>query len=383
MTGDVLDYDVLLARYQSNLVNTLRNFGFAADYLDLWVPDEDLSRSLLNLLDAAATAGRTSLGIRLPAAAWPVLDAAQFRGELAARGRVRIERKPGSVMLHADGLQSPQSSPSPMDGTATKRAAAADAPAGHKQRIPDAPLRQPETIASPYDRNLEMLVSAPWPSPAPPDGAVQASAEVDGLTLDAWIDPHDHLIGAMTCRGARTAVAERLMGALARVCQGLPILEAADHGVIRLECRLRDEHAPRPLPGVVIPEAADPAFAVVARLLRALLADYRRRSGYSETANTFDPLPGAEWTQAEDGKRRRMLEAAIRLGRFASAGVNIVAIEHDVRVVISIDGDQAPIHAPSMLELERRIKRLVDGRLEVFLTEIKDSNKLRRREDRA
>src|SRR6185369_5242490 len=99
-------------------------------------------------------------------------------------------------------------------------------------------------------------------------GLVRACAEIDGLVLESAVDPTDHSIQSMAAGGARAEVARALLAVVARLCHGLPILEAADHGAIRLEYLLRGD-APRPSAGIVIPETVDPAFRFVSEIGRA------------------------------------------------------------------------------------------------------------------
>lgn len=170
------------------------------------------------------------------------------------------------------------------------------------------------------------------------------------------------------------------MAVLARVCVGLPVFEAADHGAIRLEHLLRGD-APRPRPGIVIPETVDPAFRLVSALLRAMLTEYRSRTGYSDRTNTFDARPGPRWMNADDDGRRALLAEAFTKAGFQPKDVGVVAIEYDVRVVVSLGEAFAKDPARALAALERQMKHSIDGRLELFLSEVKDSNKLRRLSD--
>ena len=374
MSDEVLNYVDLVARYEAGLIENLRSFGLQAEWLDLWVPDEDLSRSLLNLFDAATEVGRRSLAVRIPADAIAGLKRAGLLDQAAERGRLSIEPDGGSAVLRISDLhvvatpaRAARAAPSPQPPPAARAASGSD--------VAEQALRQPMTLSEPYAAPLaaaDKTVAA-----APLAGLVRAQAEIDGLVLDADINPRDHVIHAMTASGARGKLANDLAAAMAGLCKGLPILEAADHGAIRLEYLLRGDAA-RPRAGIVIPEAIEPAFRFMTALLRALLADYRRKAGFQETANTFDVHPGPLWSQADGATRRTMLADAFAAGGFPITDINIVAIEYDVRVVVSLDGKLAARQASLVAALERCIKKHVDGRLELYLTEVKDSNKLRR-----
>ncbi|MBS4047978.1 MAG: hypothetical protein KG075_16660 [Alphaproteobacteria bacterium] len=375
-SSDILNYNDLVARYETDLIENLRGFGFQTDYLDLWVPDEDLSRSLLNLLDAAATAGRDTLTVRLPASHAAQLRQSDFLSQAQTRCTCRQNEDGADIILQFTNVRLPDAGHH-VAVSATTSASTIQAEESRRTKTVRAPLQQPKEIARLYAQALYVL---PGASASPALDTAQAGVAVkatcDGLTLEAAISP-DHVVTAMAYSGARTPVSQRLAQTMLRLFIGLPILEIAGHGAIRVEYHLRDHGTP-PVPGIAIPEATEPAFALVIHLARELLSDYRQKTGYSEHRNLFDTPPGPTWMKASEAERRQMLSDAFAKDGIPPQVVSIIAIEYDVRVVISLDGDLARNPADHMLRLERSIKRHVDSRLELFLAEVKDHNKIRR-----
>lgn len=374
MSEDILDYADLVRRYETGLVETLRSFGFQSEYLELWVPDEDLTRSLLNLFDAAAEVGHRSLAVRIPSSAIEGLKTAGLPALAATRGIFSIETGADTSVvrmrdLHVDTATRHASSAAPVQASAARQASKDFGPAA------DAILRQPQDIAEPYRSKL----AAAGTSLASdlPSGFVTCRAEIDGLTLGVAIDQKDHIIRGIAAQGAKSDVMRRLLTTLAGLCIGLPILEAADHGAIKLEYSLRTNGS-RPRSGIVIAEGVDPAFNVVSALMRAILADYRKQTGFKDVHNSFDVAPGPRWMQADEAGRRAQLEQAFGTAGLAEHVAKIVAIEYDVRVVVALSGVPAGQAARMLTLLERAAKERVDPRLELFLSELKDSNKLRR-----
>ncbi len=213
------------------------------------------------------------------------------------------------------------------------------------------------------------------------DGTLLVEA-TDGATLMLRVRPADHVIEAAAHHGAAAPVARAVLDALCAEIEGLPMQEASDHGAIRLEFALRDKAA-IPVPGVVTPGGADPAFRGVEALLRRAMAAYRQQTGYDAIDNDFDAGPAAAW---------RALPQRARLDRLMSAcaevceaagwpedAVAVIDIEYDVRVVVElreplVSGDRQA----HLMRLERAIKDRVDPRLELYLAELSDANALRR-----
>jgi hypothetical protein len=203
--------------------------------------------------------------------------------------------------------------------------------------------------------------------PASTAGGVTVTASVEQASLLLHLDA-GHTITAAGFDGQPAALLERFCALLT----GMPLLEAAQHGAIHLEAALRAPGV-RPVAGVVTPRAAHPMFALPTALIRQALASYRTRTGYSEHINRHDPGPGPAWREASAAQR------SARIAALAGEGVELVAIEHDVRLVFALpDALDGAARQPLLLDLEARIKRQVDPRLEVFAEERKDRNKLRR-----
>ena len=176
MNEDILDYADLVARYQTGLIENLRSFGFQTEYLDLWVPDEDLSRSLLNLFDAAAEVGHRSLAVRIPADSVAGLKQAGLPDLAAKRGRFSMDARNGSAVLRITDLRV-VAAPLPVAQamTSTPGAVKAGAARTAAETRSDETLRQPVSLSAPYAASLAAAdKSAPAASARP--GLVQARA---------------------------------------------------------------------------------------------------------------------------------------------------------------------------------------------------------------
>ncbi len=66
-TVDVLDYEKIVADFEHRLVTQLRGHGTDADYLEMWVPDDDPVKSILNMIEAADAYGQREIAIRVAA----------------------------------------------------------------------------------------------------------------------------------------------------------------------------------------------------------------------------------------------------------------------------------------------------------------------------
>jgi hypothetical protein len=337
----VIDYDRVYAAYEHALLNTLRGFSTGIAGLELWVPDEDPTVSLRHLLDAAAVAGWPGLAVRFGAATRQRLMLDEV-AQLAARyGQAQVLPEAEAVAVIVNGLH-----PAPED-------VAASAPRdGRRQACP---------------------AIAPTPVPAL---ATLARAEGDDSRLHLDIDPETHVIRHAWFSTPGSDDVTTLLTMFCGSITGLPLLEAAHHGVARLERQLRGPAGPPPVPGIILPRNAAPGFELLGRLIAQALADHRAATGYAALRVPYRDPPGPIWRNASAAERRALVEAA--LARHAPAFA-LVAIEHDVRLVLAAPAELAAADRPAALfRLEAQLRAAVDHRLEVTAETRRDRNPLRR-----
>lgn len=375
-----VDYDRLVADYHAHLVETLRGFGPAADFLDLWVPDEDPLRSLANMLDAARAGGCPALEIAVGAAQARSLDRTALNTMAAGFGVAEITTQPEGglcLTIRFDG------SAAPMAVRPTAPSATADPRRPLPLSAAPAPRRDiPAAYAAAITAAIAADQTADWAA-EPPAGLVCGRGEADGTALAVWIDGNGLVRQADPEAAAANEGVRGVLAALCRVIVGLPAQEAADHGVIRLERALRDFSQPPPVPGVVTPAAASPLFVTAERLLRGAIADWRARTGTPVTGNSYDDGPRPGWRALDDAGRRALLVSACgdyaRSEGVAAADAEVVTIEYDVRVLIRFHGGLAAgDRQHALMALERHVKRLVDPRLELHFEPAGDANRIRR-----
>lgn len=60
----VFDYEPLMADFNQKLNTQLRSHGADSEYLEMWVPDEDPVKSMLNMAESALAFGCQEMKIR-------------------------------------------------------------------------------------------------------------------------------------------------------------------------------------------------------------------------------------------------------------------------------------------------------------------------------
>ena len=87
----MLNYEKLVSDFEESLLTQLRGHGSTADYLELWVPDSDPVKSLLNMVDAAQLAGKQSILVTIRQATLDQAGVDQLRTELGTAGSLSVD----------------------------------------------------------------------------------------------------------------------------------------------------------------------------------------------------------------------------------------------------------------------------------------------------
>lgn len=349
---NILDYDKLVGAYNANLDVTLRGFRPAEEMLDTWVPDEDTVRSLSSLVEAAQLCGSDAVHVRVSQKTLGGQSVEQLQEKLSTMGATQVRSETDGVVFSIDNLQE----------TALFRSVR---PA-YQQRLRERVARLQ------FQRDLRVNGS---------QIALRASEEQCTLAWSVQTDQH-----AITDAVFESRARGPILGALDCLCGvfiGLPVLEARDHAILRLESFLRDPHQRRPVPGILLPQNADPIFRLPARLVNRLFDDYLTSTGYRPGMNAYDPGPRPAWRAMSPADREaRVSQALAAPGAALGLGqdqVQVVECRHPYAVTVRFQ-ETVPIAAKrhAALALERVLRQLCDPRLEVFCEERKDLSKLRR-----
>lgn len=382
--ADVLDYERLFADYQAGLVDRLRGFGAAAQCLSLWVPDEDPATSLRNLWDAAAAAGEREITVYIGPDTAAVLDDDAVLATAARFGVATLTHGRAGWLVEVQELRTAQPVPERAAARPSRRAVVRVADGAMAPHSPSPGPIGTTDLVSPIYAAAIAQASADVRHEGEPHGigGVGVHAVVEGTALWLDVDPATHVI----TRASFTAPTDTQRGLMERLCgliEGMPVLDAADHGVQHLELGLRDHWSHRPVPGIVTPRSADPCFGLPLALVRAALGEYREATGYREQRSAHDPGPGPRWREMGPAARSAEIRDVLDISAAAHGGapgdITLVAIELDVRLVLRVHDTLLASGGPAMiLAIERGLRAAIDPRLEVVLEEIRDRNRKRR-----
>lgn len=95
----MIHYEELVQSYCDGLFTKLRNFVPGPPFLETWVHDEDHSRSIYGIFEAAESAGLEELEVRVKAETAKSIEIIRLEGELSRLGKVAIKNVDDGVQI--------------------------------------------------------------------------------------------------------------------------------------------------------------------------------------------------------------------------------------------------------------------------------------------
>lgn len=100
-----IDYEELVRAFEEALVTKLRGHAADADYLEMWVPDEDPVKSILNMVEAAAAYGRDEITIQVAEETLSDEQVNELLSVLGDIGAAEIAPHDSGRLIEVTGLQ--------------------------------------------------------------------------------------------------------------------------------------------------------------------------------------------------------------------------------------------------------------------------------------
>ncbi len=352
-----IDYEQLVADYNTSLNSVLRGFRPKFDFLELWVPDSDHIRSVKNLVESARDQGQQSLSLFFTKAVLKQFDFNALKDALKTYGAIEDETSAEGRTLFLNRKAANGKTTDEIDARYIARIKKAFRSLAHQGSI--------------LEDGDNLLIRS----------------TKDGISLFGAINTASHQIRRARFSGTNKTVEAGLLEGLCEIIEGLPIQEASDHGLIKLEHEFREPSAGRGVKGIVNVFNYPPMFDLPRVLLRDLYETYVKKTGYRPGDNFYHPSVTQKWKAVPDQEKATAISGVFKqlLKKKGTAysglplELHVMGIEHHHKLNIGIGGDIAPaVRAKLYMDFETELRRELDPGMEVFSQNVKDHNAIRR-----
>ncbi len=163
----------------------------------------------------------------------------------------------------------------------------------------------------------------------------------------------------------------------------LPLFEAFEHGIIKLEKSIRPRNLNKYIEGIISPVSRFQIFENIHDLISKIWKLHKIRHNV-ELKNLFDRYPSDSWMSLSFEKKEEIINNSIKNFEKKNNIDNLLyfdTIQDDcIRLTVGvkkkINDDQL---SSILLFFEKFVRTSIDKRIEVFYTELRDENKLRQK----
>ena len=211
------------------------------------------------------------------------------------------------------------------------------------------------------------------------DGCKEYSEIYNDYVLTISVNTDTHII-----ENAKFSITNKdkykngLMTAFLSIITGLPILEAQDHSVLRLESMLRNKNKEHTIQGLLMPTNTCELFDAPLFLIRNLYSKYCKDNSYNPFVNTYQVTEISEWIKTNLEDRELLLNQ--KISEFCNKN-NILEYEFkligDTRIEFFADKDLYPSLASLLFNMEIYLCEEFRFSLEVMFVSKKDANRKR------
>lgn len=371
-----IDFNELINKYDTNLLDNLRGFGSNQEYLKFWVPGTTIQKSFQNLIDALVEAQYLDIMVSFDYNSFDINFYNKVEFFLKKISSYKKEKENNFINFHIkidENLyrQIKNENISVIKNEIEKKI-------DYKDRI--SVFRSDKKLNPIYEAGIEKISPTDYFVEKILESKNSFSEEIEGIQLNFKIE--NKIITGLAHNCKKDIIIKKLINIFFDICINKNIQEAADHSLIYLEEKIRLNNKLLTNKGIILPSHAGTYFDDLNIIIRKVFNEYKSREALKFEINKNYFKKSYHWINLEEVKKIKkineiILEVLIKNNLNTNAAL-AKSIESNFRINLEIDKSFKVMQERKnlLLEIERRIK-VLDQTLEVFIDESLDKNKLR------
>ena len=368
-----INFKELTSNYDQNLLDNLRGFGKDDEYLKFWVPGTDNYQSFLNLIDA-------------------LIESKIFKFKISFR-KVSNEneffKKIDETLINILNFNKNNSD---YEIILDNNKYSEFKDKNKKKFKKEVELKVDNTKITTIEKNnenLNILYKENLAQFTPNNyytNKIQLNKNIfkkKFIEIDLFFEIKNNIIINVFHNSNKSNDIEKLINLFFDIIINKNIQEAADHGVIYLEEKIRKFNDIKVTPGIILPNQGGEYFNVLNRIIRDIFKNYKIKNNLKFDVNKNYFIMTEKWKSFTE--KEKLQKINIILDKIKSTNVNLEdesisvnKIENNFKIYLDVDKNFSKLQREQniLLEIEAKFKTL-DDTLEVFVEEILDQNKLR------
>ena len=368
-----INFKELISSYDQNLLDNLRGFGKDEEYLKFWVPGTDNYQSFLNLMDALIESKIFQFQISFQAVSREgdffkkideiLIDISNFN-KINDDYEINLNNKKYLDFKIRHKKKFDQEVKLKIDQT--------------KIAIIE---KNEENLAKIYRENLSHF----FPNDYYID-KIQLNENIfkeSFKEINLFFEIKNDIVIKVFHDSNKSSDREKIINMFFDLIINKDIQEAADHGVIYLEEKIRVFNNAKISPGIILPRQAGQYFNVLNNIIRDVFSNYKIKNNLKFDVNKNYFIMSEQWKFLSE--KEKLQKISIVLDKIKSTNISLEndsisvnKIENNFKIYLDVDKNFSKLQREKniILDIEIKLKSL-DNTLEVFVEEILDQNKLR------
>ena len=373
-----IDFDKLLKDYNSDLVTKLRGFNDEHDYLQYWVPGSNKSKSLLNLIDALFEANVFSFIILILEKDKYLIDDIKLISKRISELKINLIKNIYEVSIKLDKIKYQ---------TFTKKKIKVIKKKENNfiklKKLNDD--RQNYDILENYDVNIKnnKLNFGLKKNQMNKNIFFEFFSKENKLFLK--VNKETRIIDECWHDFKKKNNISVIVDKFCQIVTNKSIQEAAEHGTIYLEYLIRPNDINNKIKGIILPKKVGGIFFDLHKCINKIYVKIKQKYNFKDLINKEYPALSNEWLSLSYEEKLNKLknclsEKIIPSLKLTKNDIIVYSIEHNVRIIIKISKEfeeKNNRETNYIIKVENIFKNYIDSRLELFIVEKKDDNKLR------
>ena len=379
-----VDYSYLTKRFNTDLVDKLRGHGEDDEVLSLWVPNENIIRSLSNFLAALKETNQKEYFLKIEETLITQFEIDQLSKSQIGSFKITCEYVKNYFYLDIVNLNKSIKSTNKLDDWKAKeivRKVDYKYGVSYIKKIDQKIL---ETILK-YSHHSKYFIEN--------TNLFESDISIISEEISIYMKLDDKFNISKFKYKTETPIFAGLCEILGKFSEDIPFKEFYEHGILKVIHKLVNETENFNIEGILLTNNLGPEFVILNKLVINLKSKFEKFSNVildnTGNINFYDAPPGKDWLNKTENERNNniieMISLFERRKKLPNASISYLKLDNDlsnwpVRIYISIDDEkiQVPNKPYYIRQLEEYLRKNLDNKLQIFYEELKDKNKIRR-----
>tara|TARA_B100000686_G_scaffold354338_1_gene464030 strand:- start:194 stop:1336 length:1143 start_codon:yes stop_codon:yes gene_type:complete len=367
-------YTTLIKKYEKDLINNLRDFNSEDEFLRLWVPDQDVNKSIVNLLFSFTENNLNNGSVYFDNEHQiKSIDNKKIINIFKNNANIRFLKKNDGLILFFEKIKSSYKQKIVIPNVKIKKTKKFDRIISLSNDYDDYYLSsikkyKYKDFTKKYNKENTSLICI--------------EEKNENINLVLFINSKNYRVINCYFENVKNLNKEKVIfyNLMCEFFINLPIYEIKDHSLIRLENFIRPKNMNKKVKGIILPVFNSKLFSETQTLINNIYFKFIKINSDIPSVNEYDYEVNENWKKLKPENQKLSISRIIKAyeieNKIKKGSIKFKKIDFNTRITVSILEKNIDKQG-CILGLEIYLRKVVDKRIELFYEEQMDKNKLR------